>query len=68
MLSGALEKLEICFVSLATPKILEIFLVQAGKYYPVAVMLANARTCSYDRETSSYFYYMPPKLAEYFDP
>ena len=44
----------------------KIKLSAVGKMYIICALLANARTCMYGNNTSSYFDVLPPTLEEYF--
>ena len=71
-MSGLRESVEwdfkdvICqFSFLDFKKNLKIFLQPVGKFYIVAGILTNCRTCVYGNQTSQYFNLMPPSLQSY---
>ena len=46
-------------------KNLKLYLPPVGKYYLVAALLCNCRTCLYGNQTSTHFGLNPPTLTEY---
>jgi nuclease HARBI1 len=52
------------FVAYGSP--MKIQLSPVSQYYRIAVFLANAHTCLYDGQHTTYFRVEPPTLEEYF--
>ena len=46
---------------------LKFLLQPIDKYYTIAALLSNARTCLYGSITGKYFNVNPPSLEDYFD-